>query len=65
MENHDIKYTSDNLFDIENLRQSIHLQINDLKIQKRVIDGQIEKLLDVRDSLDRHISSVKKLNEEE
>ena len=65
MENHDIKYTSDNLFDIKNLRQSIHLQINDLKIQKRVIDGQIEKLLDVRDSLDRHISSVEKLNEEE
>ena len=65
MENHDIKYTSENLFDIKNLRQSIHLQINDLKIQKRVIDGQIEKLLDVRDPLDRHISSVKKLNEEE
>ena len=39
MENHDIKYTSDNLFDIKNLIQSIHLQINDLNIQKRVIDG--------------------------
>lgn len=60
----DIKYTSANLLDIKNLRQRIHLQIDELRIQKRIIDGQIEKLLDVRDALDRHISSIEKMNEE-
>lgn len=60
----DIKYTSANLCDIKSLRQRIYLQIEELNIQKRIIDGQIEKLLDVRDALDRHISSIEKLNEE-
>lgn len=60
----DIKYTSGNLSDIKNLRQRIHFQIDELRIQKRIIDGQIEKLLDVRDALDRHILSIEKLNVE-
>lgn len=60
----DIKYTSGNLTDIKNLRHGIYLQIEELNIQKRVIDGQIEKLVDFRDALDRHIASIEKLNED-
>lgn len=60
----DIKYTSGNLLDIKNLRHEIYLQIEELHIQKRIIDGQIGKLFEVRDALDRHISSIEKLNEE-
>ena len=61
----DIKYTSENLFDIQSFRQNIQNQIDELYIQQRINNAQIANLLDVRDALDRHISSIEKLNKEE
>ena len=60
-----IIYTSDNLFDIKNLRHSIYCQIEECNIQKRILDGKIEKLMEIRDALDRHILSIEKENENE
>ena len=51
----EIKYTSENLFDIKNLRHTVYCQIEECNIQKRILDGKIE-------ALDRHIESIEKEN---
>lgn len=61
----EIKYTSANLFDIKNLRHSIYCQIEECNIQKRILDGQIEKLHEIVSALDRHIESIEKENKNE
>lgn len=53
--NKEIKYTSENLFDIKNLRHTVYCQIEECNIQKRILDGKIE-------ALDRHIESIEKEN---
>lgn len=59
----EIKYTSENLFDIKNLSHSIAHQIKEYNIQKRVLDAKIESLQAVVNGLDRHIESIEKGNE--
>lgn len=56
----EIKYTSENLFDVKNLRHNIYSQIEECNIQKRILDGQIEKLHEIVSALDRHIESIEK-----
>lgn len=60
-----IKYTSENLFDIKNLRHNIYCQIEEYNIQKRILDGQIDKLTEVVNALDRHIFAIEDANEKE
>lgn len=60
--NKEIKYTSENLFDIKNLRNTIYCQIVEFNIQKRILDAKIETLNKIIDSLDRHIESIEKEN---
>lgn len=57
-----INYTEENLFDIKCLRESIRNQIKECEIQKRILNGQIETLTSIIDSLDRHISSIENEN---
>ena len=61
--NKEMKYTSENLFDIKNLRNSIECQVREHNIQKRVLDAKIESLQAVVNALDRHIESIEKENE--
>lgn len=61
----DIKYSSDNLFDIKNLRQNLYRQIEECNIQKRILDGQIDKLTEVVNALDRHIFTIEDANKKE
>ena len=56
----EIKYTSENLFDIKNLRHIIYCQIEECNIQKRILDAKIETLQDIVNALDRHIESIEK-----
>lgn len=58
----EIKYTSENLFDIKNLRHTIYCQIEELNIQKRILDGKTETLYEIVNSLDKHIESIEKEN---
>lgn len=58
--NKKIKYTSENLFDIKNLRHTIYCQIEECNIQKRILDGKIEALREIVNALDRHIESIEK-----
>lgn len=60
-----INYTSDNLFDIKNLRHRVFEQIEEYQIQQRILDGKIFELCNFRDALDRHIDSIEKQNKEE
>ena len=61
----EIKYTSENLFDIKNLRHTIYYQIEECNIQKRILDAKIETLQEVVSALDRHIESIEKENKDE
>ena len=61
--NKEMKYTSENLFDIKNLRNNIECQVREHNIQKRVLDAKIESLQAVVNALDRHIESIEKENE--
>ena len=56
----EIKYTSENLFDIKNLRHIIYCQIEECNIQKRILDAKIETLQDIVNALERHIESIEK-----
>ena len=56
----EIKYTSENLFDIKNLRNTIYCQIEEFNIQKRILDAKIETLQEIVNALDRHIESIEK-----
>ena len=58
--NKEIKYTSENLFDIKNLRHTIYCQIEECNIQKRILDAKIETLQEIINALDRHIESIEK-----
>lgn len=58
--NKEIKYTSENLFDIKNLRHTIYCQIEECNIQKRILDVKIKTLQEIVDALDRHIASIEK-----
>lgn len=58
----EIKYTSENLFDIKNLRRTIYCQIEEFNIQKRILDGKTETLYEIVNSLDKHIESIEKGN---
>ena len=58
----EIKYTSENLFDIKNLRHTIYCKIEEFNIQKRILDAKIETLNEIINSLDRHIESIEKEN---
>ena len=58
----EIKYTSENLFDIKNLRRTIYCKIEEFNIQKRILDAKIETLNEIVNSLDRHIESIEKEN---
>ena len=58
--NKEIKYTSENLFDIKNLRHTIFCQIEECNIQKRILDAKIETLQEIINALDRHIESIEK-----
>lgn len=60
--NKEIKYTSENLFGIKNLRNTIYSQIVEFNIQKRILDAKIETLNKIIDLLDRHIESIEKDN---
>ena len=60
--NKEIKYTSENLFDIKNLRSTIYFQTVEFNIQKRILDAKIETLNEIINSLDRHIESIEKEN---
>ena len=53
--NKEIKYISENLFDIKNLRHTICCQIEECTIQKRILDAKIETLREIVNTLDRHI----------
>ena len=57
--NKEIKYTSENLFDIKNLRHTIYCQIEECNIQKRILDVKIKTLQEIVNALDRHIESIK------
>lgn len=57
-----LKYSSDNLFDIKCMKDGLSRQINELNIQKRVIDGKIEVLYETIDKLERHILSIEEQN---
>ena len=61
----EIKYTSENLFDIKILRYTIYCQIEECNIQKRILDGKIEALREIVNALDRHIESIEKENKNE
>ena len=61
--NKKINYTSDNLFDIKNLRHTIYCQIEECNIQKRILDAKIETLREIVNTLDRHIESIEKEQE--
>ena len=61
----EIKYTSENLFDIKNLRRNIYNQIEECNIQKRILDEKIGTLHEIVSALDRHIESIEKENENE
>ena len=63
--NKEIKYTSENLFDIKNLRNTIYCQIEEFNIQKRILDAKIETLQEIVNALDRHIESIEKENRNE
>ena len=63
--NKEIKYTSENLFDIKNLRHAIYCQIKECDIQKRILDAKIETLQEIANALDRHIESIEKENKDE
>ena len=54
----EIKYTSENLFDIKNLRHTIYGQIEECNIQKRILDVKIKTLQEIVNALDRHIESI-------
>ena len=54
----EIKYTSENLFDIKNLRHTIYCQIEECNIQKRILDVKIKTLQEIVNALDRHIGSI-------
>ena len=56
--NKEIKYTSENLFDIKNLRHTIYCQIEECNIQKRILDVKIKTLHEIINALDRHIGSI-------
>ena len=58
--NKEIKYTSENLFDIKNLRHTIFRQIEECNIQKRILDTKIETLQEIVNALDKHIESIEK-----
>lgn len=58
----ELKYSSENLFDIKCLKEGLLSQINELNIQKRVIDGKIALLYETIDSLERHILSIEEQN---
>ena len=55
-----IKYTSENLLDIKNLRHTIFCQIEECNIQKRILDAKIEILQEIVNALDKHIESIEK-----
>ena len=63
--NKEIKYTSENLFDIKNLRHVIYCQIEECNIRKRILDAKIETLQEISNALDRHIESIEKENKNE
>ena len=63
--NKEINYTSENLFDIKNLRHAIYCQIKECDIQKRILDAKIETLREIVNALDRHIESIEKENKNE
>ena len=56
--NKEIKYTSENLFDIKNLRDTIQCLIKEYNIQKRILDEKIKTLQEIVNALDRHIGSI-------
>lgn len=56
--NKEIKYTSENLFDIKNLRDTIYCRIKEYNIQKRILDEKIKTLQEIVNALDRHIGSI-------
>lgn len=58
----DLKYTTDNLFDIKELTRSWLNEINDLTIQKRIIDEKIDMLYEHIGRVERHINAVEKQN---
>lgn len=60
--NKEIKYTSENLLDIKNLRHTICCQIEECDIQRRILDAKIETLQGIVNVLDRHIESIEKEN---
>ena len=63
--NKEIKYTSENLFDIKNLRHTIYCQIEECNIQKEILDAKFETLQEIINALDRHIESIEKENKNE
>ena len=63
--NKEIKYTSENMFDIKNLRNIIYCQIEECNIQKRILNAKIETLQEIVNALDRHIESIEKDNNNE
>ena len=62
--NKKINYTSENLFDIKNLRHTVYCQIKECNIQKRILDTKIETLQEIANALDRHIESIEEGGEE-
>ena len=63
--NKEIKYTSENLFDIKNLRHTIYCQIEECNIQKRILDVKIKTLQEIVNALDRHIGSIEEEEEKD
>ena len=63
--NKEIKYTSENMFDIKNLRHIIYCQIEECNIQNRILAAKIETLQKIVNALDRHIESIEKENKNE
>lgn len=60
--NQELKYSSENLFDIKCMKEGLLRQVNELNIQKRVIDEKIELLYETIDALERHILSIEEQN---
>lgn len=56
----DIRYTSANLSDIKCLRQRIYNEIDELRVQKRTMDGKIGAMSEFIDALDKHIESIER-----
>ena len=58
----DLKYTSENLFDIRQLTESWSSEIKELTIQKRIIDEKIAMLYEHIDRVESHINDVESQN---